>query len=167
MKLYLFTILILIELSACSQNTSQNTQNDTQNANLKPSPSPSATISKEEAERNAKESRDEKLKAIHQFIASHYKGWKYAGIANDEGYCEEYTMQACNLLLSKGAEEKVVAVLFKRFEDANGKKRLVVFEMRSIDLAQAKIEDIKEWERESVLENLEYDDCESVCQDAD
>lgn len=160
MKLFLI-IFILVFISACDGSAAENNQN----VWAIPSPSPTPTITqeeKEESEKRERQSADEKQKAINDFIANNYKGWQYKGMSNDNGECEEYTNQICDLLLSKGQEEKVVGVMFKRFTTQDGTSRLIVYEARTIDLSKARIESIKE----NYLDNLTTDEVPEDLRDA-
>ena len=143
--IFIFSILLV----GCESQAANMNLTSTQ-----PSPSPMPTISKEEAEKESKESREEVQKAINEFIAKNYKGWQFQSWSNVLGQCNEYSNEICDLLLTKGSQEKIVAVKFKRFTTETGKARLIVFEARPIDLSKAKIELIKE----NYLDNLQVDE---------
>jgi hypothetical protein len=165
MKIYLSISLICLSLTACAQRTAQN-ENAGKNANIAtPSASPTPTKAEiaKQIKEAVKEAVDERQRAINDFIAKNYKGWQYKGIDQDIYACDESSDEPCNLLLEKGKQEKVITVMFRRFSSADGTVRLVVFEARPIDLSRLKIEKIKEVERQSVLDNLDHEQCESVC----
>lgn len=154
MKIYLPILLILfISLfTACDSDTA----NSNENTNSKPSPSPTPT--KEEREQKEKAVEAEKEKAVDEFILKSYKGWQLKGVGGGIESCDEDSTEPCNLLLNNGKENKVVAVMVKRFTNQNGQSYLYVFEARSIDLSKAKLEKIKEQEKDETLASLTTDD---------
>lgn len=153
--------LVIFGCSSPDQNTNSNANNST-----KPSPSPQPTTTNEEKAKQQKEADEEKQKAINEFIAKNYKGWRLDGISEGFFDCEEFSSDPCSLLISNGKQEKVISVILKRFTNLNGASRLVVYEARPIDLSQAKIERIKEVEKEAVLENLTTDDLSDSLKEA-
>ncbi len=153
-------IFICIFITACSQNAEQNS-NQTNVATASPSPKP--TVSKEETDKENQALLDERLKAVNDFIAKNYKGWQFAGFGDALGVCVADIDYICDLLLTKGQLEKVVPVKMKHFSVSGDDARLVVYEARQIDLSKIKIEQIKERERQTTIENLDFDDCSSLC----
>jgi hypothetical protein len=152
MKL-LSIISIFIFISACSGKVAQ-----INNQKVSSSPSPKPTISKEESEKKEKAETEQKQKAINDFIAQNYKGWKLEGVASDSfsNECEENS--PCDVHLINGSQTKVVTLVLKEFYKSDGTKYWLVWEARQIDLAKSKIEAIKDRERESVLADLTIDD---------
>lgn len=154
-------LIIPALLAGCGNQTS----NTTANSNIaatSPTPLVSPTKTEEEQEKAKKERDDEIQISINDFIAKNYKGWQYEGISNGAGECEEYSPYVCDLLLSNGRQEKVVAVKFKRFFSNDGESRLVVYEARQIDLTKAKIEEIKQ----SAIDNLDIEQISDEMKDA-
>lgn len=159
MRILPIILLFALLASACSTAETANTTTIAAvSPTVSPSPSPKPTISKEESKKQAKEADDKKQQAINEFITKNHRGWQLKGISTENGECEEYSDEPCNLLLVRGEREKVVAVMMKRFAAPDGKSYLVVYEVRQIDLAQTKIEQIRESEKQITLENLEFDD---------
>lgn len=153
-------VLLCLSLVGCAQSAARN-GNANQNLNVKTSPSPALTPTDTEKAATHKEADQEKQKAINDFIAKNYKDWQYKGISDNDN-CDEFSSDPCDLLIQKGDAQKVVAVMFKRFTELDGKTRLVVFEARPIDLSQSKIKRIKQ----TIRENLDEDDCQSFIDDA-
>lgn len=160
MKILLLIFALTLFSTACSQEAA----NTNTSANVKASPTPTPT--EEERAEQQKLAAEEKQKAIDEFVVKHYKGWKLEGLSGYLGECEEDSDDICDLLLSKGQEDKVVSVKIKHFTDQNGQSHLFVFEARLIDLSKAKIERLKEQEKDRTLENLTADEIsESLKQD--
>lgn len=154
-SLLLFFIISSTSLFVACVNQPATNQN-TNTANAK-SPTPSPTVSDEQKKVEEEKSKVELKKAIDEFITKNYKGWKIKAIS-DEYSCYEGSDSSCDLLLTKGEQEKVIPVTIRRFENDKGETFLVVFEARAIDLAQLKIKEIRENERKATLENLTVDD---------
>jgi hypothetical protein len=149
MKVF-FAVLFLSLLCACSASTSETAN--------KPTPTPTPT--KEEIAQQKADTEKAKATAITTFVETQYKGWAMQGIAAEDSFllqlpvtCEE--SKICDLHLVKGEENKVVSVLLKHFFKTDGSDYWFVFEARSIDIEKAKIEQIKEREKDTVLENLD------------
>lgn len=153
MKYAIFFTFCLIFSIGCSPPTSSNDTNSNVAQNSK-TPTPSPTISNEEREKAAIESEKEKKAAINDFLQKNFPNWKFIAMSNSMGECDEYSNEPCDLLIKKGNQEKVVAVMFKQFKFEDGSEKLIVFEARPIDLSQAKIEKIKN----ETKDNLTIDD---------
>ncbi len=156
MKL-LTIILFVVFISACDANPALNTQNT-----VVVKPTPAATISKEETAKRDKADSDEREKAINDFVAKNYKGWKVEGIATEyfDGQCEEDS--PCDLHLINGSQNKVTTVILKQFHKTDGTSYWFVREARQIDLAKLKIEAIKR----NYRDNLTTDDISDDLRDA-
>jgi len=144
-KLLLTFVLTFFLLISCKENYTGNDSNFAKS-------SPTASPDKAEIERKNKEEEIERQKAVESFVSKNYKGWILKGTANEYSDCEESDSNPCDLLLEKGEEQKVVPVMIKRFTNANGESRLVVFEARPVDLTLAKIRRIKEIAAEDARE---------------
>lgn len=147
----LICTLILISLSACAAPTARL---NTNSAVVNTKPSPELTLSEKE-----RRDRDEKLvaerdRAIADFLAKTFPGWSLKGISEDELDCDELSDDPCDLLLTNGKKDKVIAVLFRRFILPGGQKVLVAFEARVTDLSLVEINKLKSNEKSRVLENL-------------
>ncbi len=161
MKPFTFPVIfaVMALMLACSLSSSDNGNNNKITA--KPSPKPSLS-SEELLEKNSKD-ESEQAKAFNDFVDKNYKGWVVQGISNgNAAKCDENL--PCDLYLTKGKQSKVVAVILKQFYRADGSAFWAVFAARSIDLALAKIADIKERQEQATLENLDSDQCSEVCE---
>lgn len=96
-----------------------------------------------------------------------FKGWTLQATSGRYGEtCE--AAEPCDVYLVKGRESKVVAVVVKEFHRANGTSFWAAFPARSIDLALAKLDEIKaaerDAERDDILANLDWDQCQDICE---
>jgi hypothetical protein len=160
MKILKIFLLALLLVPACSNNSANTNASNkgSANGNVKTSPSPAPTLSKEESDKKDDQEKAERAKAINEFLAKNYPGWKLQGVSAEMGDCRDYSDEPCNLHLTKNGKDKIIGVFIKRFKTEKGEEYWTVYEARPIDLAQAKIEEIKQREKESVLENLTTDD---------
>jgi hypothetical protein len=82
------------------------------------------------------------------------------------GSDSDCAIKPCDIHLSKGGQSKTVSILIRQFHRSDGSEYWHAFETRFIDLAIAKIRDIKleeeDTSREATLGNLEWEDCEDV-----
>lgn len=165
MKFHILILLVLLAFG-CSETNKNGNSNINANA-AKSTPSPEPTIADKEKGKSSEKEDDERLKAINNFLEKNYKGWQLKGFAENEyGNCQFYLENVpCDLHLMKGNQDKVITVVIKRFAPPDGESYWFVYEARSIDLAQAKIQEIKNKGKQIALENLEYEHCESICDD--
>lgn len=152
--------IILSLLVGCSASTNNAPPNKNLNASQVPIKSP--TPSEEETRKRREQLLIEHKKAIDEFIANRFSGWKLEGISSDFGfYCEEG--MPCDLHITKSKESKVVSVVLKKFTRNDDSTYWFVYESRNIDLSQARISSIKDSERDNTLSNLDIDSCRDIC----
>lgn len=129
---------------------------------------PSPTTSKEEKDKEDKAYEErvasEQKKALSDFVQTHYRSWTLVGKESGTADCD--VGAPCDLHLVNGSRTQVVSVIIRQFEKENGDTYWLVFEARPLDLAMARIEEIKSVEqdatRERVLATLKFEDCETV-----
>ena len=157
MRLVLLSICVFLFLG-CSTNSSPNVEGNKPKAVTSPSREP--TPSQEEREKKLSTERIERSNAVDAYIAKNHVGWKLEGVSGElVGGCEPGT--PCDLHLTRAGQSKVVSVVLKRFQKTDGTAYWLVFDSRTIDLAKARIEAIKDEERAEVLDNLSADDCQN------
>lgn len=151
MSRWLITLVLLAGLAACSD--SEPAKNA---ATASPSPLPNKTTVEDEAKRD----REARSAAINAYIASKHPGWIFGGFEVLADGCGTGT--PCDIHLTKGKQNKVVAIIVKTFERADGSTYTIAFDARELDLNSQKNERLKEETREQVLANLDYEACQEV-----
>lgn len=160
-----FLIISALLLFGCSSSTNSNSTNAGDSTVSSPQTTPTPTH--EEKEKQKEVLREERDKAITDYVTKTHSGWTLQGISNEfsTDSCEEAS--PCDLHLAKAGKSKVVSVILKHFTRLDGTKYWHVFETRGIDLTQLKIQNIKDQERAATLENLTYEDCEPLTEPPD
>lgn len=123
----------------------------------------SPTPSEDEQKKISDARNAERIKALDEFIVATYPGWRIEGMSDSVLDCD---LEPCDVKITKGKKNKVLSILIREFRRSDGTSFWSAFEARWIDMASAKIRAIKSVQadqtRESVLANLEWDDCEGV-----
>ncbi len=158
MRIIVLIFLSTAILSACGDSVTTNT-----NGNVEPSPPVTASPTPPSITAPVVYENDLNA-AVQTFVHKKYPSWKLEGkasILNDaEDYYNFERGGSLEILLTRGADEKIVSVTAKRFERDNGNLYWVVFETRAIDLLRMKLENLKEREHKRTLENLDAHDCQ-------
>lgn len=154
-------LIIIIALSlfftACAGNNA-NTNASANVSNTNKTANTNTSKSKEEVERDAEKEKAQIDEAISKFLKTNYPNWKLEGTAGDLATCSMGLNDICNLHLSNNGQNKIVPVLIKKFTNQKQEEYFLVYEARPVDLGKAKLDRIRETEREDVLENLTSDD---------
>lgn len=122
MKRFAFFVFVLISISiiqACS-STATTTQD------VKPTPIPDKNTPKD---------------AIETFLVTKYPGWKLQGDTLDEKFNDGVQF---DIHLQKDKEDKVLTVVLKKFQDLEGQYYWLLYEPTKLELAKAKIKQLKE-----------------------
>ncbi len=156
--------MAVLLFGACSSESGGNSNASRSNvANANANASAKAPTPDKEVTELAKKNREERLKAIKEFIEAKHSGWSLGGVEQYEDFCNYGT--PCDLHLVKGKQNKVVSVVVKSFENTDGTTYTIAYETRSVDLSQQRIEDLKQGTIENFREGMELSDCDRVIEE--
>ncbi|HQU86462.1 MAG TPA: hypothetical protein PKY59_25250, partial [Pyrinomonadaceae bacterium] len=159
-KSRIFLIIILaasLLFTACDGNNA-NTNTNANASNTDKAANTNTSKSKEEIERDAEKEKAQIDEAVSKFLKTSYSNWKLEGTAGDLSTCSMGLGEICELHISKNGQNKVVPVLIKKFTNQKQEEYYLVYEARPVDLGKAKLDRIRETEREETLGNLTSDD---------
>ena len=152
-EIIFIVVFIITVFSLACDNASSNT-----NTKASPTPTPTEEQKKEEADRI----EGEKLKAIGDYVTKSHKGWVLSGLSGGPDDAKCAVDVPCYLHLIQKDQNKVVAVVLRQFQKADGTTYWFVYAATPVDLARTRISQIKEKEHEETLSNLTIDDCQTV-----
>ena len=124
MKQVYILILSALLTAGCGSDSSET--NSTTNLN-RPARTPLAN--REENTQIDKEKEARVVQKINEFVSINYPGWTLKGTENPG-------KSPLDLHIVKGAEEKVIKVNYKKFNDSNGQTYIVVSKIAQNDLSE-------------------------------
>jgi hypothetical protein len=126
MKLHILILSTLL-MVGCGGSTSES------NANYNRPPRANSATNKDDNSHVDKEREARVRQKVEEFVATNYAGWTLKGTEN-------LGKSPLDLHIVKGAEEKVIKVNYKEFNDLNGQPYIVVTKIAQNDLTEENLE---------------------------
>ena len=130
MKLYILMLTALFIAGCAGNEPDTAVSNKTPNRATHNSSSPNTEVSPVAD----KEKEARVLQKVQEFVSTNYAGWALKGT-------EDLGKSPLDLHIVKGAEEKVIKVNYKQFDDLNGQPYIVISKIAQNDLSEENLDD--------------------------
>jgi hypothetical protein len=158
--LVLFFVPALVIATLCDSANINSNSNASGKSTKTPKASPTPTPTDEERELARQKSKEGARAALEEYVSLNHPGWEVVGIAEMDSECVAGAI--CYVDIRKDNKSKVIAIVMREFYKQDGTTYWSVSTATQLDLLSGRLESLREAEKESVLAELTFSDCEEV-----